>query len=90
MYYCEELFVMEHKSKYSCASAIIYDLGPNVVARNCHFDNIYMTVPSGILDGGQHLFLANVHGPSSLKYNSFKPALKQTFGLVDRGFLCDW
>ena len=25
-YYCEELFVVKHKSKHSCASAIFYDL----------------------------------------------------------------
>ena len=47
MYYCGELFVLKHKSKHSCASAIFYDLGPKEVARNCHFDYIYnMTLSS--------------------------------------------
>ena len=29
-YYCEELFVVKHKNKHSCASAIFYDLGPKM------------------------------------------------------------
>ena len=31
IYYCEELFVVKHKSKHSCASAIFYELGPQQV-----------------------------------------------------------
>ena len=27
-YYCEELFVVKHKSAYGCVSAIFYDMGP--------------------------------------------------------------
>ena len=27
-YYCEELFVVRHKSAYGCAGAIFYDMGP--------------------------------------------------------------
>ena len=30
-YYCEELFVVRHKSANGCASDIFYDLGPNMV-----------------------------------------------------------
>ena len=32
-YYCEELFVVKHKTKHSCACAIFYDLGPQIVSR---------------------------------------------------------
>ena len=28
IYYCEELFVIKHKSRHSCVSAIFYNLGP--------------------------------------------------------------
>ena len=34
IYYCEELFVVKHKSKRSCASAIFYELGPEQVIKN--------------------------------------------------------
>ena len=46
IYYCEELFVVKHKSKHSCASAIFYNLGSGVVTENCKFHYMYnATVP---------------------------------------------
>ena len=37
-FYCQELFVVEHKSKYSCESAIYFDLSPEIIKENCKFD----------------------------------------------------
>ena len=95
IYYCEELFVVKHKSKHSCASAIFYELGPSQVIRNCKFDYMYNeTVPPVILDGGKDILLANFQGPRSLKCTSVngglaKPAPEHTYAVVDREFLCD-
>ena len=95
IYYCEELFVVKHKSKHSCASAIFYELGPSQVIRNCKFDCMYNeTVPPVILDGGKDILLANFQGPRSLKCTSVngglaKPAPEHTYAVVDREFLCD-
>ena len=51
IYYCEELFVIKHKSRHSCVSAIFYNLGPATVTKNCRFDYYYnTTVPPVILD----------------------------------------
>ena len=94
-YYCEELFVVKHKSRHSCASAIFYDLGPEEVVLKCQFDYIYnTTMPPTVLDGGRSLLLANFHGPQSLKCNSKneglpKPTPKHVYAVVDRSFLCD-
>ena len=94
-YYCEELFVVKHKSRHSCASAIFYDLGPEEVVQKCQFDYIYdITMPPAVLDGGRSLLLANFHGPRSLKCNSKngglpKPAPEHVYAMVDRSFLCD-
>ena len=64
IYYCEELFVVKHKSKHSCTSAIFYELGPPQVIKNCRFDYMYNeTVPPVILDGGKDILLANFQGP---------------------------
>ena len=53
IYYCEQLFVVKHRSKHSCMSAIFYNLGPSVVRENCKFHYMYnATVPPVILDGG--------------------------------------
>ena len=95
IYYCEELFVVKHKSKHSCASAIFYELGPSQVIQNCKFDYLYNeTVPPVILDGGKDILLANFQGPRSLKCTSVngglaKPAPEHTYAVVDREFLCD-
>ena len=65
-YYCEELFVVKHKSRHSCASAIFYELGPEEVVDKCHFDYIYnTTMPPTVLDGDRSLLLANFHSPCS-------------------------
>ena len=36
-FYCEELFVVKHKSKYSCESMIYFNLGSNSIKENCNF-----------------------------------------------------
>ena len=95
IYYCEELFVVKHKSTHSCASAIFYELGPQQVNKYCRFDYMYnATVPPVILDGGRDVILANFHGPRSLKCTSIngalaKPAPEHTYAVVNREFLCD-
>ena len=95
IYYCEELFVIKHKSRHSCVSAIFYNLGPATVIKNCKFDYYYnITVPPIILDGGRDVLLANFHGPSSLKCSSVngglaKPAPENTYAVVNREFLYD-
>ena len=95
IYYCEELFVIKHKSRHSRVSAIFYNLGPATVTKNCKFDYYYnTTVPPVILDGGRDVLLANFHGPRSLKCSSVngglaKPAPENTYAVVNREFLCD-
>ena len=95
IYYCEELFVIKHKSRHSCVSAIFYNLGPATITQNCKFDYYYnTTVPPVILDGGRDVLLANFHGPRSLKCSSVnggsaQPVPENTYAMVNREFLCD-
>ena len=95
IYYCEELFVIKHKSRHSCVSAIFYNLGPATITKNCKFDYYYnTTVPPVILDGGRDVLLANFYRPRSLKCSSVsgglaKPAPENTYAVVNREFLCD-
>ena len=35
--YCEELFVVRHKTQHSCESVIYFDLGADVIKENCEF-----------------------------------------------------
>ena len=33
-FYCEELFIVKHKSQYSCKSTIYFDLDPEIIKEN--------------------------------------------------------
>ena len=60
-YYCEELFVVNIKSKYSCPSALYFQLDKKKIKDSCIFDYYYnkTNVKPSILDGGHEIVLAN-------------------------------
>ena len=60
-YYCEELFVVKSKSRYSCASTIYFDLGLEIIKGNCHFEFYFnkSNIKPAVLDGGHQIILAN-------------------------------
>ena len=60
-YYCEELFVVKSKTRYSCASAIYFNLESDVIKANCEFWYYYnnMDIKPTVLDGGFQTILAN-------------------------------
>ena len=59
-YFCEELFVVKSKHKYSCASAVYFNSNHDI-KENCDFyyyHNKLDVIPS-VLDGGRQIILAN-------------------------------
>ena len=60
-YYCEELFEVKSKSKYSCTSALYFQLDRQTIKENCIFDHYYnkTDVKPSILDEGYEIVLAN-------------------------------
>ena len=50
---CEELFIVKHKSSYSCESAIYFNLTTEIIKNNCHFDFYFNNtdVTPTVLDG---------------------------------------
>ena len=60
-FYFEELFVVKYKTKYSCESAIYFDLGAEIIKENCDFQYYFNTteVKPAVLDGGHEIVLAN-------------------------------
>ena len=60
-FYCEELFIVKHKSSYSCESAIYFNLTTDIIRNNCNFDFYYnkTDVTPTVLDGGDEIILAN-------------------------------
>ena len=60
-YFCEELFVVKSKNRYSCASTICSNLGSQIIKESCEF-NFYFSktdVKPGVLDGGYQIILTN-------------------------------
>ena len=93
-YYCEELFLIKHKTKHSCESAIFYNLTADVVYSVCQFDYSYnTTVPPSILDGGSDILLANMFSPKRLicreDFPMAQPLPNHPYVLVNRSFLCN-
>ena len=60
-FYCEELFVVKHKSSYSCESAIYFKLTTDIIRNNCNFNFYYnkTDITPAVLDGGDEIILAN-------------------------------
>ena len=59
-YFCEELFVVKSKHKFSCASAVYFNLNYKI-KQNCNFDYHFnkTDITPLVLDGGQNIILAN-------------------------------
>ena len=57
-YYCEELFVVKSKTRYSCASAIYFNLDPKIIKENWQFIFYYnkTDVKPTVLDGGEQSY----------------------------------
>ena len=93
-YYCEELFLVKHKSKHSCESAIYYNLSREVIDDYCTFKYFYnTTVMPSVLDGGHQILLANMLTPKRLicTYASdmARPVPSHDYVLVSRSMLCN-
>ena len=93
-YYCEELFLVKHKSKHSCESALYYKLSKEIVYSVCTFDYYYnTTVTLSVLDGGTHILLANMLSPKRLvcsqDLHMAHPVPSYPYVLVNRSLLCN-
>ena len=60
-YYCEDLFIIKSKMRYSCASAIYFNLESDVIKANCEFQYYFnkTDIKPTVLDGGFQIILAN-------------------------------
>ena len=57
-FYCKELFIVTHKSKYSCESVIYFDLGQDIIKENCKFSYCFdkTDITLMVLDRGNKIF----------------------------------
>ena len=96
--YCEELLVEKYKTKYSCESAIYFDLDAGTIKENCEFQYFFnMTdVKPAILDGRQEIVLANRPNNKYVICNDnnnipikIPSHSSHTYVLVNRSVLCN-
>ena len=60
-FYCEELFVVKHRSQHNCKKAIYFDSNAEIIKENCKFQYYYnkTDVKPSVLDGRNEIILAN-------------------------------
>ena len=94
-FYCEELFIVKHKSSYSCESAIYFDLTTDIIRKNCNFNFYYnkTDVTPTVLDGGDEIILANWPNDKHIicNINNDIPVKipSHPYVLVNRSILCN-
>ena len=61
-FYCEKLFIVKHKSKYSCESAIYFDSDSEIIKENrkCNFYYNKTDITPTVLHGGNEIILAKL------------------------------
>ena len=96
-FYCEELFIVKHKSSYSCESAIYFNLTTDIIKDNCDSDFYFnkTDVTPTVLDGGDKIILANwpndKHIICNINNNNDIPIRipSHPYVLVNRSILCN-
>ena len=92
--FCEELFVVKCKHKYSCASAVYFNL-EHEIKQNCEFEFYFnkTDIMPSVLDGEHQIILAN--WPSykriTCMHNNNIPVNipSHPYVLLDRNILCN-
>ena len=92
-FYCEELFMVKHKTKYSCESAIYFNLNPDIIKENCKFAYYFNKTDAtpAVLDGGNEIILANWPDDKHIicNFNNDVPIPSHPYVLVNRNVLCN-
>ena len=90
-----ELYCEEHKSKYSCESAIYFTLDPEIIKENCKFTFYYnktVIIPT-VLDGRYEIILADwpndKHIICSVNSDVLVRIPSHPYVLVNRSVLCN-
>ena len=64
IYYCENLFLVTHKSEHTCESAIYWNESAGLINEKCNFEYYHELTPEPrVLDAGDYLLLAGLPIP---------------------------
>ena len=93
MYYCEYAHLLKKCTEHTCMSAIYYDQGSDVKAKQCKtiitFDTI---LESKILDTGNLLILSNLQKPWTIACKDISRVFEieySTYRILNRSELCE-
>ena len=95
-FYYEELFIVKHKSSYSCESVIYFNLTTDIIKNNFNF-NFYFNktdITPTMLDGGDEIVLASWPNDKHIICNTnndipVKIPSHPIYVLVNRSVLCN-
>ena len=83
MYYCEYAHLLKKCTEHTCMSAIYYDQGSDIKAKQCKTIVTFDTIPeSKILDAGDLLILSNLQKPWTIAVKMYLEYLKLNILLI--------
>ena len=93
MYYCEYAHLLKKCTEHTCMSAICYDQGSNIKAKQCKTIVTFDTIPeSKILDAGDLLILSNLQKPWTIACKDISRVFEieySTYRILNRSELCE-
>ena len=92
MYYCEYAHLLKKCTEHTCMSAIYYDQGSDIKAKQCKTVVTFDTIPeSKILDAGDLLILSNLQKPWTIACKDISRVFEieySTYRVLNRSELC--
>ena len=93
MYYCEYAHLLKKRTEHTCMSAIYYDQGSDIKAKQCKTIVTFDTIPeSKILDAGDLLILSNLQKPWTIACKDISRVFEieySTYRIHNRSELCE-
>ena len=93
MYYCEYAHLLKKCTEHTCMSAIYYDQGSDIKAKQCKTIVTFDTIPeSKILDASDLLILSNLQKPWTIACKDISRVFEieySTYRILNRSELCE-
>ena len=93
MYYCEYAHLLKKCAEHTCMSAICYDQGSDIKAKQCKTIITFDTIPeSKIIDTGDLLILSNLQKPWTIACKDVSRVFEieySTYRILNRSELCE-
>ena len=93
MYYCEYAHLLKKRTEHTCMSAIYYDQGSDIKAKQCKTIVTFNTIlESKILDAGDLLILSNLQIPWTIACKDISRVFEieySTYRILNRSELCE-